>query len=300
MKIGIIGGTGLIGSYLQSKLIDVGHDVVIFTRKDIKKYEAKMNLSFQQMEIPKAKFFEGLNVLINLSGEPILKQRWSESFKKKLKESRVEQTQAVVEEILKCKNPPTKLINSSAIGFYGSTLEEHREYTEESKAGKNFLAHLCELWEEPLEKLQNTKTKYTAIRIGIVLSKKGGALSQVLPVFKMGLGGVIGTGKQIMSWIHIDDLVNAILFLLKQENVEKSYNLTAPNPVSNQVFSKELAKSLFRPCLFPTPSLLLKTLYGEGAEIILQGQKVYPQNLLKDGFSFQYETVQKSFQNILH
>ena len=240
MKIGIIGGTGLIGSYLQSKLIDADNDVVIFTRKNIKKYKTKTNLFFQQMKIPKAKFFEGLNVLINLSGEPILKQRWNESFKKKLKESRVEQTQAVVEEILKCKNPPTKLINSSAIGFYENTLEEHREYTEESKVGKNFLAHLCELWEEPLEKLQNTKTKYTAIRIGIVLSKKGGALSQILPVFKIGLGGIIGTGKQIMSWIHIDDLVNAILFLLQKENIKKRYNFTAPNPVSNQVFFKRI------------------------------------------------------------
>ena len=299
MKIGIIGGTGFIGSNLAFYLDSLGYEVIIFSRK-LKNASLEKNkkIKFVQMFTAKSDFFEGLDVLVNLAGKSILSKRWSKSFKEELVSSRVNQTESVVNAILKCKNPPKKLLNASAIGFYGSFSSKTEKLDEDSSVGSDFLSNLSYSWEKSV--LDMELIPASVLRIGIVLSKKGGALSQMLPIFKMGLGGVIGSGNQMMSWIHIDDIIKSIEFIIKSKNQEKVYNLTAPNSVSNLEFSKKLSKSLFRPCLFPVPSFALKILYGQGSEVLLKGQNIYPKNLVNQGYKFSYNLIDEAFKSFFN
>ena len=205
--------------------------------------------------------------------------------------SRLRTTQRLVEHFK--NNPPSLFINASAIGFYGDRGET--VVNENSVAGHDFVSDLAKQWEASCSPIASEKTRLVKIRTGIVLSKQGGALAKMLPAFRFGLGGKIGSGKQVMSWIDINDFCHAILFIIQQPTLSGAINMVSPNPVSNKVFSKALSKQLIRPCLFPLPSFMVKLLFGEmGKELLLASTHVKPSKLLDAGFQFEYEHIQES------
>lgn len=323
MKIGICGGTGLIGKALVKELIQKKHDVIVFTRrKDIllefshfipsiseisSKHHNQANTepleNLGTIEIvasspPTAEELSVVDGIINLAGESILGGRWSEQQKRKLRESRVDYTRELVLSIQNANPKPKFFLSASAIGYYGMWEDESPDFSEESPSGNDFLAKLCVDWErEALEASQFCRVIIG--RIGIVLTTKGGALAQMLPSFKAFVGGQIASGKQFMSWIHIQDIVRAMLLLIENSEYSGIFNLTAPNPVNNREFSKTLASVLKRPCLFQVPSFVLELLYGSGAEVVTKGQKVIPKRLMEINFSFMFPNLKEALEDLL-
>jgi uncharacterized protein (TIGR01777 family) len=273
MKIAIRGASGFIGSAMTR----------YFKNEEIAVLKRSKDWNL-----------EGQDVLINLAGENIF-SRWTHKQKKAIRESRVNTTRALAESLAKCQNPPKVWINASAIGYYGDRGGE--EITEASNSGGSFLSRVVEEWEKAAV---TNGVRILKIRTGIVLSTEEGALSRMLFPFKMGLGGVIGSGIQYMSWIDIDDLVRATDHLIKMESLEGPVNFTAPHPVPNKEFIKTLGQVLGRPTFFPMPAWVVKLLFGEmGEELLIQGAKVYPKKLLDSGFHFEYSTLDKSLKHLL-
>ena len=303
----ITGGTGLIGRALIDKLLlndatnnkkessEKNIQITVLTRNIT---NAKKILSSQVKLISEISIndIEHADVVINLAGEAIADKRWSESQKSKICNSRWKITTHLVELINKAKNSPRLLISGSAIGIYG---RQGTEFINEqfNNYHKEFTHTVCAKWEE-LALGASTNTRVALLRTGIVLADNGGVLAKMLLPFSLGLGGKISKGEQIMSWIHINDMVNAILHIESHEHLSGPINLTAPNPVSNKVFSEALAKQLKRPCFITTPAWLLLLLFGEMSDLLLFGQNVIPQKLIDSGFTFKYSDVNEALSNI--
>lgn len=292
MRVFLLGATGLIGVPLVERLRARGDVPVVLTR-----HRAKAAAHWSDVEIiegdpqdyagwPAA--VEGCQGVINLVGEPILGKRWSEAQKRVLRDSRVVATRNVVRAMEAATARPSVLVNASAIGFYGNVPEG--ELTEKSVPGNDFLARLCMEWEAAAQEAHRLGTRVALVRIGVVLSTKGGALPQMVAPFKLGLGGPIGNGKQWVSWIHLDDIVGAFLAALDHPEANGPLNGTAPEPVRNKVFTKCLASALHRPAVFPVPALALRLRFGEVAEVIGGGQRVLPLRLEQLGYVFRYRT----------
>jgi uncharacterized protein len=300
MKIGIIGGTGLLGSYIGKNFAQNRHQVVIYSRSESlpQSLHGFPTIQLVSMKQPDHRL-EGLDVLINLAGESILGGRWSEKRKAELRNSRVEHSKALVEALSKLEKKPSLLLAGSAIGFYGlfdgilPVLDEASEY------GSDYLSTMCVEWEKESVRASSFGVTVRILRTGVVLSSEGGALKQMLTPFRLGFGGPVATGKQYISWIHINDFYRAIEFLLGYEGDLSIFNLTAPEPVSNEVFSKELAKVLHRPCLFRVPGFTLNLFWGDSSMVVTKGQNVIPTNLGKIGFSFLYSNVHSALSNLL-
>ena len=287
MKILIIGSSGLIGTalitYLQSQGFEVGR--LLRHKQDEHPY---WNINPACFHLKK---FSHPDIIINLAGENIASGRWTEAKKKELVNSRLKTTKLLVEHFK--NNPPSLFINASAIGFYGDRGDT--VVNENSVAGHDFVSDLAKQWEASCLPIESQQTRLVKIRTGIVLSKQGGALAKMLPAFRFGLGGKIGSGKQVMSWIDINDFCHAILFIIQQPRLSGAINMVSPNPVSNKVFSKALSKQLSRPCLFPLPAFIVKLLFGEmGKELLLASTHVKPSKLIDAGFQFEYEHIQES------
>ncbi len=304
------GATGFVGSRLVQRLLAEQHQVVAFTRNVSRAAEILPNS--ENLEIvaysPKEagdwqKKIAGCEGVVNLAGEPIAENRWTPELKKNLLESRTLTTQNVVNAIASLHasvtaqaNPtPTVLVNASAIGFYGTS--ETASFTENSEAGKDFLAEVCQAWEAEANKVKDSGTRLVILRIGIVL-ENGGALGKMLAPFKMFAGGPIGSGKQWFSWIHREDLVNLILKALTSD-MEGVYNATAPNPVKMADLTTTLGQVMNRPSWLPVPGFALEALLGDGAIVVLEGQQVLPQRTLSAGFQYQYPSVKEALQAIL-
>jgi uncharacterized protein (TIGR01777 family) len=296
MKVLITGGTGLIGRELIKILIATNADITVLTRNTSK---AVVQFSYPVTFIKALTLgdIENQDTIINLAGEPIADKRWSTLKKEQICKSRWKITEQLTSLINEAKNPPTLLISGSAIGIYGrqssisideSFKDYHREFTHK----------VCDTWEELALKAKSPRTRVAIIRTGIVLDKKAGALSKMLLPFKLGFGGKIGTGKQMMSWIHIEDIVAAILHI-QNTLLEGPINLTSGNAVSNKIFTGSLAKVLNRPCFFNTPAILLKLIFGEMAEILLFGQDVIPNKLINSGFIFKHPTIDSALDDLL-
>lgn len=301
MKILITGATGLIGQELVVKLLNADHEVNVLTRnikQTSKKFNShKINL-FEWKNINDNlpnDAFTGIDVVVNLMGENIGAKRWTASQKEKLYSSRITATKNIIKKLNELELDHVSFIGASAIGFY--PVNQQDEIDESFKKGDNFLANLCHDWESCLNLLSPLSRK-VIIRTGVVLSSSGGALQKMLLPFKLGLGGPIGNGEQVISWIHIDDIVNLYFQAIVDKNFNGIYNATSPNPVSNLIFTKELGKSLRRPTLFPIPRFFIKLIFGEMSTIILDSQKVLPKRLLKEGFAFKYPDLQSAFNNI--
>jgi uncharacterized protein (TIGR01777 family) len=235
-------------------------------------------------EAPPPESIANADAIVHLAGEPVA-QRWTPEVKNKIRESRVGGTRRLVEALAKQKHRPAALVSSSAAGFYGSRGDEI--LTESSAPGSDFLAEVCQQWENHAAAAESLGIRVARIRTGIVLGKGGGALEQMLPPFKAFVGGRLGSGKQWMSWIHLDDLVGIICHALDNP-VSGAVNGTAPNPVTNTDFTSELARALHRPAIFPVPEFAIKTIFGEMAGIVLASQRILPKAAEGAGYQFRY------------
>lgn len=231
---------------------------------------------------------DGADAVINLAGAPII-ARWTEEYKRTLRASRIDTTRKLVDAIKLSPNKPKLLISTSAVGIY----EEGKSHTESKHTySKGFLGGLALDWEAEALRAKSMGVRTVIFRFGVVIGPGGGALAQMLPPFRLGLGGTIGDGKQYMSWVHMDDLIEAHLAAIDDESYEGVYNLTSPNPVTNAELTAALGRALKRPALMRVPGFVLRLQYGEGATVLMDGQRVLPERLLEKGFKFKYPTIE--------
>jgi uncharacterized protein (TIGR01777 family) len=308
MKIVLTGATGLIGHALCRELLKQGHEVVGIVRNIEKarsalpypvEFVAWSELKQSPPQVQTSKALEGCDVVIHLAGESVAEGRWTALRKKALRDSRIQSTQTLVQALAGLPKAPQVFIGASAIGYYGNRGDE--ELTEASKPGpeNDFLSKLCQDWENASVSVESAGTRRVLIRIGMVLAPRGGALAKLIPIFKKYLGGSQGSGSQWMSWIHLDDLIEAVLFTLRENKISGPVNLVAPEPVRNSEFSAKLGNALHRPTVFGAPSFALKLALGEMATIILTGQKVLPGKLLGAGFQFKFKSLAEALRNVV-
>lgn len=298
MEIAISGGTGFIGSALAAHLADRGHTIYILTRS-AKLTSTRANIRFIQWSAEHETFpLSRIDAFINLAGEPINSGRWTTQKKTQILTSRIQTTQGIIRQLSKLSHRPRIFVNASAIGYYGTSLDQ--TFTEASTThGTDFLATTVVRWEEEASHAQllGMRTIYT--RFGIVLGRKGGALPRMTLPYKLFIGGTIGSGKQWLSWIHIDDVVNIISFALENEAIHGALNLTAPKPVTMQDFGKTIAKILRKPHYFPIPSLPIQILLGEMSTLVLDGQRVLPEKSVQHGYIYSYSNLENALTDLL-
>ncbi len=294
MKILITGASGLIGKELQKSFAAKGYDMLLASRSEPKD-EKHIQWSIEEGFTDPSKL-EGVDVVIHLAGENVSGLRWTDEKKKAIRDSRVLGTRNVVDAISKLKNRPHTFIASSAIGFYGDRANE--EVTESSAAGDTFLSGVCKEWEAESRRAEDAGIRTVLLRTGIVLSKDGGALSTMLLPFKLGVGGVVGTGKQWMSWIALDDEIAVINYVIENENIRGAVNAVSPNPATNHDFTKTLGDVLYRPTFLPLPEFAISMVFGEmGDALLLASTKVAPKRLLDAGFEFKYTDLKKAIEH---
>ncbi|NQE34766.1 TIGR01777 family oxidoreductase [Microcoleus asticus] len=305
MKVAIAGATGFVGSRLVEKLQAAGHQVVVLSRDAAKAgrvFPASAYPNLQVVAYTPAesgdwqKSIAGCDAVVNLAGVPIAEERWTEARQQAILDSRKLTTAKLVEAIVNANPRPSVLVSASAIGYYGTS--ETAEFDETSPAGNDFLAAVCKDWEAAAQPAKNAGTRLAILRLGIVLGM-GGALAKMLPPFKLFAGGPIGTGKQWFSWIHREDVVDLILYALQNSQVQGVLNATAPNPVRMNELCQTLGEVLQRPSWLPVPSFALEMLLGDGAKVVLEGQKVLPKQTLASGFQYQYPTLKLALEEIL-
>jgi uncharacterized protein len=297
----ITGATGFIGTPLCEALYEKGYELKILSRRP----------DAARSKIPHAKAAEAWNAgaepvpqsalsdvqaVVHLAGETIA-GRWNPEKKKRIRESRVESTRAFVEAFSQLETKPEVFVCASAIGYYGAGGDA--KLTEDSPPGDDFLADLCREWETEAKKAEALGIRVVHIRIGLVLGNGGGALEQMLPPFKMGVGGRLGNGKQWMSWVHRDDVVGIIHHAVGNAEIRGALNATAPDPVQNTEFTKTLGRVLRRPTLFPVPTFGLKVLFGEFAEFLTMSQRVVPEKTLATGYQFRYTVLESALRECL-
>ncbi len=281
----ITGGTGFIGSRLVNQLLKLDQKVTILTRQ--KNLPSQQNLT-HIFDLNEAEF--DFDVVINLSGETI-SQKWTESAKNKIRQSRIDLTKKLVDKINSAAVPPKVFISGSAVGYYGAAQE--RIFTENTRPSEQnlFSQRLCFDWENEAKKVTD-QTRLVLLRTGVVIGKNGGIIKKMFLPFYLGLGGKISSGQQYISWIHLDDAINAIIFLIEKNSIHGPVNLVAPSAVSNAEFSTSLAKALNRLAIFTIPAISMKLAYGKMAEeLLLSGQKVYPEVLTDADFEFKFVDV---------
>lgn len=297
MKLLITGASGFIGTVLTRRLLDAQHQVVGLSRTPDRlqsKFAGQFRAVKSLAEIDAA---EDIDAIVNLAGEPILGKRWSQAQKQRIYTSRLDTTAAVLQLIRRLDKPPGVLVNGSAIGFYGSQPGD-RVLDEQSEGRPGFTHKLCADWENKALEAQQQGVRVCLLRTGVVLGD-GGALKRMLPPFRCALGGPIGNGRQWFSWIHLEDMVSAIEFLLAHEVLTGVFNATAPTPVTNAAFTQALGRALRRPVVLPMPSFLLRLMLGEGAELLCEGQRVIPARLLDAGLEFSYPDIDKALSSLL-
>jgi len=293
----ITGGTGLIGKALVNSLNTTNNTITVFTR-DIDKASSLFNNEIKCIDSLLPSHLENIDTVINLAGEPIAERRWSHNQKHRICESRWDITEKLSHLISIAKKPPSLFISGSAIGIYGR--QGNKPIDENfSNYHKEFTHEVCSKWEQIALEASSKYTRVAILRTGIVLDRKSGALAKMLLPFKLGLGGKVGKGDQYMSWIHLQDMISAILHIIDIKTLNGPINITSPNAVTNEVFSKKLSTELHRPCLFNTPPALLKFMFGEMADLLLFGQNVVPQALLTSGFEYKYAELANAFDDLL-
>lgn len=305
MKVAVAGATGFVGSRLVERLNAEGHSVMVFTRNVTKAEQAFPNSAYPSLGIVAynptqsgawQEKIAGCDGVVNLAGEAIAETRWTPERKQSLMDSRKITTQKLVEAIASANPKPSVLVNASAIGFYGTS--ETATFDENSVAGNDFLAEVCQTWESEASKVKESGVRLVILRLGIVLGM-GGALGKMLTPFKLFAGGPIGSGNQWFSWIHRDDLVSLILRTLTRPEMEGVFNATAPQPVRMAEMTTTLGQVMNRPSWLPVPSFALEAMLGDGAKVVLEGQEVLPKHTLADGFEYQYPTIKAALEEIL-
>lgn len=309
MRLLLLGCSGFVGHELVPRLLAAGHQLAVVSRRSVDQ-QAKLDEEFAsqvdwlQLDPSQAQSWQSENLLrtlenaegvVNLAGEPIAEARWTPEHCKLIESSRLNTTSLLVKAMAGMEKPPQVLVNGSAVGFYGTSLEG--QFNEQSPPGDDFLATLCEAWESAAE-AKPQMTRLVVVRIGIVLGPNGGAFGKMLPIFKAGFGGPLGTGKQWMSWIHRTDLCSIIEQSLRDRSWSGVVNGVAPEPVKMSTFARELGMSLGRPSLLPVPGAILKVLLGDGARVVLEGQRVVSDRLTSLGFTFSYANLKGALSEL--
>lgn len=298
MRFLVTGATGLLGGQLCRRLVNEGHSVAIFSRS----LEKGRRLGFEtfvwqpEKELPPADALEGADVVVHLAGEHIAAGRWTEEQKRRIRDSRVLSTRHLVAGLRVATSKPKALICASAIGFYGDRGNE--ELTEEATVGKGFLSEICQEWEQEAEAAAVLGVRVAQVRIGVVLAKEGGALEQMLPIFKVGLGGSLGNGKQWFPWVHIDDVTGIFHHAIFDEAVRGPINAVAPGIVTNAGFTEALAAALHRPAVFAVPGFVLRLGLGEMADLLLGSTRVIPARALATGYQFKFPSLRAALTNL--
>lgn len=295
MNILITGGTGFIGSGLCSRLLIDKHHIVVLSRHPETIKAPVMGIG----DLKELKDDVAIDIVVNLAGESIADKRWSAKQKQRIINSRLDTTQTLIAYFKSIKHKPKLFISGSAIGYYG--VSETNEPIDETASGDNsFSSQLCQQWESIALEAQTLGIRTCLLRTGIVLGKGGGALSKMLPPFKMGLGGNMGNGNQWMSWIHMNDMLGIILYCIENDSLKGPINGTSPNPVTNQTFTKVLGKVLKRPTVFAMPGFVLRLLIGEmSEELLIAGKKILPVKVIDAGYRFQFETLEDALLDLV-
>lgn len=305
MLVLLTGATGFIGKKMVKALHESGHRVRILSRNPKRAHslvERSTGVDCEAFSLesgnegPSQEALQGVDAVIHLAGEPVAR-RWTSWRKRKIYNSRILSTRHLIDSLSKLKQKPHTFICASAVGYYGDRGNETLD--ESSASGSGFLAEVCIDWEHEAQRAEELGIRSAQVRTGLVLGPDGGALPQMLPAFRMGMGGRLGSGKQWMSWIHSQDLVRLILFVLENKALKGPVNGVSPHPTQNRSFTQLLGRSLGRPTWIPVPGIALKFAFGEMAEILLTGQKVIPKKALDQGFEFQHSDLEEALHSLL-
>ncbi|WP_075181328.1 TIGR01777 family oxidoreductase [Pantoea sp. 1.19] len=297
MKILLTGATGLIGTHLVPRLLEQGHELCILTRNVAGGKRRFGDRVSWWSGLDQQQDLNGIDAVINLAGEPIADKRWTPAQKQRLCDSRWTLTKRLSDLIRASSTPPGVVLSGSATGYYGDAGET--VVTEEDSGKQEFTHTLCARWETLAQEAESPQTRVCLMRIGVVLAREGGALAKMRLPFKLGLGGPVGSGKQYMPWIHVDDVVGAMLFLLNDARQHGPYNLVAPYAVRNEQFVATLGEVMHRPAMLPMPAPALRLLMGEGAALLLASAHVLPRRLEEAGYRFRWYRLEEALQDVV-
>ena len=306
MRIIITGGSGLIGRALTNSFSQDEHEVILLSRdpERVKDLPPGARAVKWDGSTPDGwgDLVDGSSVIINLAGESIAGEnffpdRWTDERKRRIRESRLNAGRAVTEAVRSAQNKPQVLVQASAIGYYGPSDDQVIE--ENSPPGDDYMARLCQEWENSSAQVVELGVRRVVTRGSIVLSSEGGAFTRLIFPFKLFVGGPLGSGRQYISWIHMTDQVGAIRFLMENRKANGVYNLSAPNPVTNRKFAKTLGKVMGRPSLVPVPEFAFRTMFGEVSTVVVDGQRVLPKRLLESGYQFQFPQLEPAIRDTL-
>ena len=301
MKILMAGATGFIGKKLVKKLDEKGHEILVLTRnRETARFHIPIYCEIHEWDPEKSPLstnsLKDVDAVINLSGENIASSFWTETQKRKLMDSRIMSVRRIVQAMGAMNEKPKVFISASAVGFYGNRRNE--ELKETSSAGEGFLSKICQSWENEITKSNDLGIRSVIFRLGMVLGHDGGALEKIIPAFKLGLGGKLGDGSQWMSWIHIKDFVDMIVYSLETDSTKGIINAVSPNPVKNIEFTKTLGRVVKRPTILPVPGIALKVGLRDLSDLLLYSQKVSAEKICKSGFEFKYPTIEEAFKEV--
>jgi uncharacterized protein len=301
MQVLVTGASGLVGRSLCVSLGEQGHTVIALSRSpdSASGVQASKILKWDPMAgPPPAEALAGIEAVVHLAGEPIAAHRWTEEQKKRIRESRVVSTRNLVDGMRDAVKRPAVFVCGSAVGFYGSRGDEQLE--EDSTSGQGFLSELCQEWEREADRARDLSIRVVKVRTGVVLARDGGALQKMLPPFKLGLGGPLGSGRHWFAWIHIKDIAGIFVHAIHNMSVTGPINGVAPESVTNAEFTRQLGRVLGRPAFIPVPEFAMRALMGEMADILFVSQRVVPKAALASGYEFHFPQLQPALANLLN
>ncbi|TBW59059.1 TIGR01777 family protein [Marinobacter halodurans] len=293
----ITGGTGFIGQRLCPELLKRGYRLTVFSRRTDDDVRARCGRVNTLHTLADLRNLDALDAVINLAGEGLASARWTEKRKRVLRESRIDLTRELIDQLEKSPLRPATFISGSAIGYYGSHGGE--PVTEDAPVNDDFAHRLCADWEAEARRARQLGCRVCLSRTGVVLGPDGGMLERLLLPFRLGLGGRLGDGQQYLSWVHRDDVVNALIWMLQTPDASGAYNVVSPHPVTNRTFTRTLGRVLHRPTPFPVPAFVLRTALGELSAMLLEGQRVMPARLQQAGFGFTHPDLEDALRSII-